>query len=78
MSSVGKFLLGGIQFQKNFIGKQTIQTGFYTLVECTVKVSPLLIMGLAHGNSQAKTQFLLADKAVEGKVVAAVKRSSFE
>ena len=41
MSSAPKFLLGGIRFGKNFVGKETLQTSSYTLVECTFKVLPI-------------------------------------
>jgi len=49
-SSAPKFLLGGIRFGKNFVGKETLQTSSYTLVECTFKVLPIfwLIGGTAH------------------------------
>ena len=49
MSSVPKFLLGGIRFGKNFIGKETLQTSSYTVLECSVKVLP--IFWLIGGNS---------------------------
>lgn len=76
-SNVGKFLLGGIQFQKNFIGKQTLTSGLYTLIECTVKVSPFLVLSFAHG-SPAAFEALNAERAVEGQVTAEVRRASFE
>jgi hypothetical protein len=76
-SNVGKFLLGGIRFQRNFIGKQTMTSGLYTLIECTVKVSPFLVLSFAHRRSSA-LEALNAERAVEGNVTAEVRRSSFE
>ena len=48
MSQLPKFLLGGIQFRRNFIGANTIKTSVYGVLECSVKIVPLfLIIGLA-------------------------------
>ena len=43
-TTLGKFLMNGIQFRRNFIGKQTLQTSSYTLLECTVKVLPFIFV----------------------------------
>ena len=51
MSQVPKFLLGGIQFRRNFLGANTIKTTAWGVFECSVKVVPLfLIIGYAGMN----------------------------
>lgn len=44
MTSVGKFLIGGIQFRKNFCGATTIQTSIYTVAEVAIKVTPIFLI----------------------------------
>ena len=52
--SVGKFLLSGIQFRRNFIGGQTLRTSFYTLIEVSVKLAPLWFIITAGGMYNSK------------------------
>jgi len=44
MSSVPKFLIGGIRFSKNFMGKETLTTSAWTVFECSVKVLPVFFL----------------------------------
>lgn len=44
MSQVPKFLLGGIQFRRNFLGANTIKTTSWGIFECTVKVAPIFLV----------------------------------
>jgi hypothetical protein len=44
MSQVPKFLLGGIQFRRNFLGANTIKTSAWGIFECSVKVAPIFII----------------------------------
>jgi len=43
-SQLPKFLLGGIQFKRNFIGANTLKTSAYGVFECAVKVVPLFLI----------------------------------
>ena len=54
-SQVPKFLLGGIQFKRNFIGANTLKTTGYGVFECSVKVLPLFLVIRYAGT----TKFLL-------------------
>lgn len=58
MSQVGKFLLGGIQFRRNFLGANTLKTSAWGVFECSVKVIPLfLIIGYAGMNNSSNKLF---------------------
>ena len=46
-SQAPKFLLGGVNFRRNFLGLQTIQTAIYGVTEAGIKVLPLFILGYA-------------------------------
>jgi hypothetical protein len=39
-----KFLLGGVNFAKNFLGRGTIITASYGMVETAIKVAPVFIL----------------------------------
>ena len=52
-STLGKFLLGGIRFRKNFIGYETMQTATYGIIECGVKIVPIpLIFAYSYGKGK--------------------------
>lgn len=64
MSTLGKFLLGGIQFRKNFIGQQTLKSASYTVIECSLRVAPLIILVKA-ARLQRKPDFSVAEEGAD-------------
>lgn len=50
-STAPKFLLGGVNFRRNFFGLQTMQTGAYGAIEVVIKTLPVLILGYAASKS---------------------------
>jgi hypothetical protein len=51
MSQAPKFLLGGVNFKRNFLGLQTIQTACYGVMEQGIKLAPLVLLGYAASKS---------------------------
>jgi hypothetical protein len=50
-SSAPKFLLGGVNIRRNFLGLQTVQTATYGVIEAAVKFLPLIGLGYAVGKT---------------------------
>ena len=49
--STPKFLIGGINFSKNFFGIQTIKAGVWTGIETGIKTLPILLTFIYLGKS---------------------------
>eukprot|EP00347_Sterkiella_histriomuscorum_P020071 403339210 len=73
-----KFLLGGVNFRRNFLGLQTVQTAIYGVAEAGIKFAPLFLIGYAANSgtfyTKERDSFLDETKRSQAKEV---RRESF-